>query len=289
MIPKRIAIFQNPEYDAELFYTARTARVLLENGITPVLHEDTRPRIDTSLTAIYLSHTDEMIDASDMILVLGGDGTMIDHTVRAAKKNKPAIGVNLGNLGFLTALEKDHPEELSARARGEFTVENRMLLDAEIILDGEVLHRQRLLNDVAIASGVRSKIAEFSIASKTGKLLEYRADGVIVATPTGSTAYSFSAGGPVIDPTAEILSLTPICPHSLLRRSVLLSPDTELVITGKTRDTITDIHITMDGKNSRLVPKEAEIHIKRSPYTAKIIKIGPNRFYDILETKLNKK
>ena len=230
-----------------------------------------------------------MMDACDAILVLGGDGTMIDYSVRAAEKNKPSIGVNLGHLGFLMALERTEIDGLSALADDNFTVESRMLLDAQILLNGEILHSQRILNDIVVASGVRSKIAEFSLSCTPGGKLDYRADGIIVATPTGSTAYSFSAGGPVIDPTASIFSVMPVCPHSLLSRAILLSPETSLTVSGRTRDNLTDVHVTMDGKNSRLISKEAEIHIKKSEYTAKIIKIGSTRFYDILETKLNKK
>jgi NAD+ kinase len=210
--------------------------------------------------------------------------------VLAAKLGKPTAGVNLGTLGFLTALERTEMEGLAALGTGDFTIEERMLLEVTIEDEtGRIVHRQHTLNDVIITSGIRSKIAEFSLFSQNGKILDYRSDGMIVATPTGSTAYSFSAGGPVIDPTAEIISVTPLCPHTLLRGSVLLAPDTELTIFGKTRDTMTDIHVTMDGKNSRLISKDAKIYIRKSEYTAGIVKIGTNRFYDIMETKLNKK
>lgn len=290
MIPKKIAIFQNFEYDKEYVYTKRAVRVLSENGIFSYLSSAAHPFFENDpLGVSFFESTDEMIEKADAILVLGGDGTMIDYSIRAAEKDKPAIGVNLGHLGFLMALERTEIERLSALAEDNFSVETRMLLEAEIVLNGKVLHSQKILNDVVIASGVRSKIAEFSLACSPGGKLDYRADGIIIATPTGSTAYSFSAGGPIIDPLASIVSVTPICPHSLLSRAVLLSPETALTVSGRTRDALTDIHITMDGKNARLIPKEATIHIKKSQYTAKIIKIGANRFYDILETKLNKK
>jgi NAD+ kinase len=290
MTIQKIAIFPNFEYDKGFLYTKEAVKVLADCGIASYLHENGRAFFAEIPESVrFFADEDAMIEAADAVLVLGGDGTMINHSLRAAEKNKAAIGVNLGHLGFLMALERTEIASLRALATGDFHVESRMLLDAEIRLKDEVIHRQRILNDVVIASGVRSKIAEFSLESQTGGLLAYRADGVIIATPTGSTAYSFSAGGPIIEPTASIVSVTPICPHSLLRRSVLLSADTKLVVSGSTRDAMTDIHITMDGKNGRLFPKEAEIHIKKSEYTAKIIKIGTNRFYDILETKLNKK
>ncbi len=290
MILRKIAIFPNSEYDREYAYTGQAVRVLSENGILSILSSAAKPFFtDISLSIQFFDKQVDMMEACDAILVLGGDGTMIDYSVQAAEKNKPAIGINLGHLGFLMALERTEIDKLSLLATDDFTVESRMLLDAEIFLNGQLLHSQRILNDIVAASGVRSKIAEFSLSCTPGGKLDYRADGIIVATPTGSTAYSFSAGGPVIDPTASIFSVMPVCPHSLLSRAILLSPENTLTVSGRTRDALTDIHVTMDGKNAHLIPKEAEIHIKKSEYTAKIIKIGPNRFYDILETKLNKK
>ena len=290
MILRKIAIFPNTEYDPEYSYTKQAVRVLSKSGILSVISSAAKPFFADDFSSVqFFDESDDMMEATDAILVLGGDGTMLDYSVRAAEKNKPSIGINLGHLGFLMALERTEIDKLALLAEGSFTVESRMLLDATILLDGNVLHSQRILNDIVIASGVRSKIAEFSLLCAPESRLDYRADGIIVATPTGSTAYSFSAGGPVIDPTASIFSVMPVCPHSLLSRAILLSPETALSISGRTRDTVTDIHVTMDGKNSRLIPKDAEIHIKKSEYTAKIIKIGANRFYDILETKLNKK
>ena len=290
MLLRNIAIFPNSEYDREYTYTTQAVRVLSENGIFSLLSSAAKPFFADDFPSVkFFDEADDMMEAADAVLVLGGDGTMLDYSVRAAEKNKPAIGINLGHLGFLMALERTEIEKLALLAQGKFSVESRMLLDAQILLDGKILHSQRILNDIVVASGVRSKIAEFSLSCTSESRLDYRADGIIVATPTGSTAYSFSAGGPVIDPTASIFSVMPVCPHSLLSRAVLLSPETYLTVSGSTRDVITDIHVTMDGKNSRLIPKEAEIHIKKSEYTAQIIKIGANRFYDILETKLNKK
>lgn len=291
-IPTSVAIFAKPGCDDDLSYTKSVVSLITSYGITVFLPESHRAAWEASSAFVQFSSDEAaMIEAADMILVLGGDGTMIRYGVRAAMCNKPTVGVNLGTLGFLTALERTELQKLSAVCTGNYTIEERMLLYAEIRdKNGAVLHHQHILNDVIITSGLRSKIAEFSLYSQNGMVLDYRSDGVIVATPTGSTAYSFSAGGPVVDPTARIISVTPLCPHTLLRGSVLMAPDTELRICGKTRDDdFTDIHVTMDGKNSRLIPSDAFVHIVRSPYTLGIVKIGPNRFYDILETKLNKK
>ena len=290
--PNSVALFIKTGCDNDFSYTKKAIEILSKYKIKTLLPkawEESFPQ-SKGLLIEFLADEDTMIEQADMMLVLGGDGTMIGYSVLAAKLGKPTAGVNLGTLGFLTALERTEMEGLAALGTGDFTIEERMLLEVTIEDEtGSIVHRQHTLNDVIITSGIRSKIAEFSLFSQNGKILDYRSDGMIVATPTGSTAYSFSAGGPVIDPTAEIISVTPLCPHTLLRGSVLLAPDTELTIFGKTRDTMTDIHVTMDGKNSRLISKDAKIHIRKSEYTAGIVKIGTNRFYDILETKLNKK
>ncbi len=290
--PNTVALFTKVGSDPDFSYTTKTIRILSPYQITTLLPESIRKGfpLEDGMRVEFLPDGDALLKKADMILVLGGDGTMIGYGVPAAELGKPTAGVNLGTLGFLTALERDELEKLSALGTGDFTTEDRMLLDVEVENEnGDIIHRQRILNDVVIASGLRSKIAEFSLFSKSGKVLDYRADAIIIATPTGSTAYSFSAGGPVIDPTAEIIAVTPVCPHTLLRGSVMLAPSTELCVQGRTRDTMTDVHITMDGKNSRFIPCGSKIHIKKSEYTVKIVKIGSNRFYDILETKLNRK
>ncbi len=291
--PNTVALFTKTGADPDFSYTAKAIEVLSAYGITTLLCEAQKERFPhrKGMLVSFLPDEQTAIQDAEMLLVLGGDGTMIGYSVLAAELGKPTAGVNLGTLGFLTALERTEMDGLSAIGKGDFMTEDRMLFDVEIEDEtGSIVHRQRILNDVVVTSGIRSKIAEFSLFSQNGKLLDYRADGIIIATPTGSTAYSFSAGGPAIDPTARIISVTPLCPHTLLRGSVLLAPDTELVVVGKTRDTVMhDIYISMDGKNSRLLAEGAKIHIKQSKYTAKIVKIGTNRFYDILETKLNRK
>ena len=167
MTLKKIAIFPNSEYDPEYSYTKQAVRVLAESGIRSILSSPAKPFFpNDALSVEFFNCADDMMEAADAILVLGGDGTMIGYSVRAAEKNKPSIGVNLGHLGFLMALERTEIEKLSLLAEGKFTVESRMLLDAQILLDGKMLHSQRILNDIVVASGVRSKIAEFSLSCK---------------------------------------------------------------------------------------------------------------------------
>ncbi len=289
MKPNKVAVFTKLECDSDFAYTKEAVRVLTESGIQVLINQNVKYRLGDQRDSVQLIYSErDLLESADMIAVLGGDGTMLDVCVRASESAKPVVGVNLGNLGFLTAVERDRISDLSALASGDFTIEDRMMLDVEIAAKFTV-HRQRVLNEVVIASGTRSKIAEFELSSSAGKLLGYRADGLIVSTPTGSTAYSLSAGGPVAEPTASLISVTPICPHTLLRSSVLFSPEAELTVKGRTKADNTDILITADGKNSTYIPCDSEIKIRRSQYTAKIVKIGSDRFFDILETKLNRK
>lgn len=287
--PKNISLVTKLDCDKDFTYTKEAVRILSDLGVNVFIDQSLKYRLGELRDRVRLVYSErELVEIADLILVLGGDGTMLDFCVRVCESGKPVAGINLGHLGFLTALERDEMSRLADIAAGNFTVEERMMLDVEI--DSRfTTYQKRALNEVAVTSGVRCKIAELTLSTDAGRLLDYRADGLIVATPTGSTAYSFSAGGPVIDPTAKVLAVTPICPHSLLRGSVIFSPETALTVTGQTKDECTDLCVTVDGKYSIMIPCDTAVHIKKSDYTAKIVRLEAGRFYDILETKLNKK
>ena len=237
----------------------------------------------------YITKGDDLGNV-DLIVVLGGDGTIIEAARATAGLEIPIFGINYGKIGYLADAECGEVAFVKRVLNGDSRIEKRMTLDVTVLREGQVIAcGYHALNDVVLSNGPVPRLLSFELYCNGNLAQSIRSDGLIIATPTGSSAYSMSAGGPVLDPEMSCIVATPICPHSLLRRSVLLPSDTKLVVSGRTRDEMTDIHVTMDGKNARLIPKDAEIHIKRSEYTANIIKIGPNRFYDILETKLNKK
>ena len=197
--PQSVALFTKPGCDNDFSYTKKAIEILSKYNITTYLPKSLQAEIPKEAPHLveFLPDETAMTQSADMMLVLGGDGTMIGYSVLAAELGKPTAGVNLGTLGFLTALERTEIEGLSALGEGDFTTEDRMLLDVVIEDEqGEIIHRQRILNDVIITSGMRSKIAEFSLFSQNGKILDYRSDGLIVATPTGSTAYSFPREDP---------------------------------------------------------------------------------------------
>ena len=224
------------------------------------------------------------LDACDVVVAVGGDGTIIHAAKHAAMAGKPVLGINVGRLGFVAGLEVDELEKLEQLVSGRYAVENRILLQVDSVLGG--LHQTYYaLNDAVIARGSLSRILDFKVLFNSSNMCDYRADGLIFSTPTGSTAYSLSAGGPVIDPSMECILLTPICPHSLLARTVVFGGDAVLEIHA-VRDADSEIFLTVDGERAVPVPDCCSIYIKRSGYRAQIIKLKQNNFYEVLNQKL---
>ena len=221
---------------------------------------------------------------SDLIVVLGGDGTLLS-IARHAPADLPILGVNLGELGFLTeVVEKEAMPMLARVLAGRYELDQRMRLAATLTRRGRVHSRFRALNDVVITNGARARIVEFSVAVDGLPFTTYRADGLIVATPTGSTAYSLSVGGPIVEPTVQVLLLSPISPHTLSNRPVVLRPEAEVKITVGPREQ--DALLTIDGQE--VVPLSAgdviEVRQDREPVT---LVLSPDRtYYDVLRSKL---
>ena len=218
----------------------------------------------------------------DLFLAVGGDGTIIHVAKVAAALGKPILGVNAGKLGFTAAIEQDRLPELTRLASGAYQEEQRLLLQVEV-------HSQKgaavshALND-AVVSAELAKIIDYHLALGEGQAYRYRADGFIVATPTGSTAYSLSAGGPVVDPALDCLIYTPICPHSLFNRSVLFGADTRLTV--EIPQNHSRLYLTIDGEAPVELQPGDRLVFSRSPRRARFIKLTNTNFYDILNQKL---
>lgn len=226
----------------------------------------------------------EMLAGCDAAIAVGGDGTIIHEARHAAIAGLPILGVNTGRLGFVAGLEINELRLLSGLADGTYTVENRILLRAQFETAAGV-QQVDALNDVVIARGALSKIIDFQVGLNGTEMAHYRADGLIFATPTGSTAYSLSAGGPVLDPVMQSFLLTPICPHSLTSRPVVFSEDACLTVrTFMNADAKT--YLTVDGDSAIPLQQGQQVSVSRSPYTAQLIKLKQNHFYKILNQKL---
>ncbi|HUI44951.1 MAG TPA: NAD(+)/NADH kinase [Nitrospirota bacterium] len=223
----------------------------------------------------------------DMLIILGGDGTLLSAArhVADAHTDVPIFGVNLGSLGFMAEVSLDELyDNLEKAIAGKLETEDRMMLSAAVIRGGKRLARYRVLNDAVINKGALARMMELKISVGTGHLTTLRADGLIVATPTGSTAYSLSAGGPIIHPTLRCFVVTPICPHTLSNRPIAL-PDTVVVTVCLTSQS-EDVSLTLDGQIGFPLITSDVVEIRKSRYKMKLIKHPSKSYYEILRTKL---
>ena len=223
----------------------------------------------------------------EMIIVLGGDGTLISaaRLLADAHMDLPIFGVNLGSLGFMAELSLDELYgNLEKALAGKLETEDRMMLSVGVLRDGKRLAQHRVLNDAVINKGALARMMELKVSVDDGHLTTFRADGLIVATPTGSTAYSLSAGGPIMHPTLRCFVLTPICPHTLSNRPIAL-PDT-VVVTARLISQSEDVLLTLDGQIGFPLLPDDMVEIKKSRFKLKLIKHPTKSYYEILRTKL---
>ena len=284
---KRVAVFTNNKRDPDYSYLRKTVYTLLAAGAEVLADMRYRSCLGESRDGVKLcSYTEEMLAGADVAVVLGGDGSILEICEKTAAHNLPVFGINLGHLGYLTTIEKDDISKLSELVSGNYTVDERMMIDVRII-DKNVLHELRALNDVVIASGTRARIGCFSVKCDKNRAIGIKGDGGVIATPTGSTAYSLSAGGPVIDTRAELFCITTIAPHSIASRPIVVTADSVITASGCTLAPQTDIYIAADGRKGVSVSEHAMVEIKRSPLKTRLCRIGDDGFFDILTKKMH--
>jgi NAD+ kinase len=229
----------------------------------------------------------EIVSLAEMLIVLGGDGTLLSASrlVADAHRDVPIFGVNLGSLGFMAEVSLDELyDNLEKAIAGKLGTEDRMMLSASVVRDGRRVALYRVLNDAVINKGALARMMELKISVNGDHLTTLRADGLIVATPTGSTAYSLSAGGPIIHPTIHCFVVTPICPHTLSNRPIAL-PDS-VTVTVCLTSLSEDVSLTLDGQiGFPLLPHDV-VEIKKSRFKMKLIKHPVKNYYEILRTKL---
>ncbi len=228
---------------------------------------------------------EELYRLADVIITIGGDGTIIRYAKRAALDNKPLLGINAGRMGYLANIEQNELYLLSKLKNKEYTVENRMMLSVEIYENGNKVNEFLALNDAVITSGFISRIVDISV-SVGRDAINYLADGLIVSTPTGSTAYSMSAGGPIIDPLTENICITPICSHSLSAKPILLGANNKITLKSFSKKR-TEIYLTVDGRKVANIKPYTEIKITKSDKMAQLIRLNDRSFYKTLSIKFN--
>ncbi|MCL2054502.1 MAG: NAD(+)/NADH kinase [Oscillospiraceae bacterium] len=224
-------------------------------------------------------------EACDVIIAIGGDGTILKASAHASQNAKPLLGINTGHLGFMASMEIDEISDLSKLKSGEYSIENRMMLDAlHVKADGEK-ETYTALNDVSVMRIV-PKITSFEVSTEGYAVSSMRSDGVVFATPTGSTAYALSAGGPILEPRTECIQLTPICPHSLFSRTMLFAADRTLELRHFSASDA--VYFSVDGKPGVNISKESKLIISKSEKELRLIDIKGNCFFNAVNNKLMK-
>lgn len=221
----------------------------------------------------------------EMIIVLGGDGTLLKAARLTSEVEVPVFGVNMGHLGFLTEVETEGLfPALERFLAGDYNLEKRMLIEARVRRQGEVAARYLALNDFVITRGTFARIIDFSIFIDEQHVTDYVADGIIVATPTGSTAYSLSAGGPIIEPLLECICVTPICPHSLSSRSVVARPQVEVCL--QLNSASEEVMLTIDGQQGFPLRSGDQVCIEKATKPALFVKLSGRGFFQVLHSRL---
>lgn len=227
----------------------------------------------------------ELITNSDFLIVLGGDGTLLSSARQAAPGGVPILGVNIGRLGFLT--EVNVPELLFGLDRlvnGEYMIEERMMLEAKVCRQGSLVEQSMALNDAVITKDAFARLIFLETYVDDEYVATYPLDGLIIATPTGSTAYSLSAGGPLVTPAMELMLITPICPHSLWTRPLVIGANSKVKVIILSENA--KIMLTMDGQHGFELKKNDIVTICRAPFRAKFIRLQQHSFYYLLRQKL---
>lgn len=280
----KIAVLPNLTKTDAAFHTTRILKKLLALGAQPLMLEKDRPLFGE--LALYYESSTALLTACDIVIAVGGDGTIIRAAKEAMQFDRPVLGINVGRLGFVAGLETDELDRLKNLIEGKFILEERMVLKAELDCGG-ARQQYYALNDAVIARGALSRILDLEVLFNETIVCDYRADGLILSTPTGSTAYSLSAGGPVIDPSMKCILLSPICPHSLMTRTVVFGEESKLKVRVTSSENESEAFLTIDGEISvSLKDFNSYIHFEKAPQTAKIIKLKDTNFYEIVNNKL---
>jgi len=285
---KRVILSPNPYRDKN-FQTVREAMRILKNA--GVQARVCLPfEVDRSFELprdIRFSRLDRELPGADMVICFGGDGTILHMAKAATRKNIPILGVNIGTMGFMAELEYTEMDKLAKIASGEYTLDSRMMLDVTVQRDRDIIYHDICLNDVAITKGTVARIVHLNVKCDGVTALECGGDGVIIATPTGSTAYSLSAGGPIVEPDARNILITPVCAHDMVSRSMVVS-DRRNVTVQMVQNVRRNAFLSVDGGKAVRMNMGDTAIIKKSNLETKLVRLNERSFYDVLNAKFGK-
>lgn len=282
---KKVILTPNPYRDKE-FHTVRKAlSILQECGMeVRVCLPFEVDRTFELPKDIRFSRLDRELRGSDLVICFGGDGTILHMAKAATRAGIPILGVNIGTMGFMAELESTELEQLRRLATGEYAIDSRMMLDVTVHRDRDIIFHDICLNDVVITKGAVARIVHLSVECDGVQALECGGDGVIIATPTGSTAYSLSAGGPIVEPEASSILITPICAHDVASRCIVAS-DKRVITVGLTSNARRNAFLSADGGKALRLNLGDVATVKRSHLQTHLLRLKDRSFYDVVNVK----
>lgn len=280
---KKVILCPNPARDHGLECAKKYYTLLSEQGIEthlcPVLEKEWGGKMPEGSYPIL----EEVLPGADMAVAFGGDGTILHVARKAAVIGTPVLGVNLGKKGFIAEIEHDDTDLILKAASGDFSIESRMMLDLSVKRGNEEIHCDFALNDIVI--GGIARMIDIKVSSNDGDIISFPGDGVVIATPTGSTAYSMSAGGPIVEPSVENIIITPVCAHILMAKSYILRADRKVCVTIGRLGT-KSAYLASDGGHSFMLQTGDVLNIQRSEHVTKLIRLSNKSFYEKVSEKL---
>lgn len=285
---KDLILTPNPYRDKN-FHTLRSAmQILKEAGFQvkvclpfEVDHNYDLPR------DIHFSRLDRELGNADLVICFGGDGTILHMAKAATKRGLPLLGVNIGTMGFMAELESTELEKLKLLSTGAFRIDSRMMLDVIVQRDREIIFHDICLNDAVITKGAVARIVHLAVKCDGVQAMECGGDGIIISTPTGSTAYSLSAGGPIVEPEADGIIITPICSHDVASRCIVASGK-RVISVGMTSNSRRNAYLSVDGGKTLRLNMGDVVTIKKSKLETKLVRLNDRSFYDVVNMKFRK-
>ena len=279
----KIAVVPNLTREKAAPITRALCEALAAVGVEPLLPETDRAALG-GVKGAFVPET-RLYAEGDIVMPVGGDGSVIRAGKRAAVNGKRILGVNAGNLAYLCGLDPTDFRLLPRLRTGEYTIQKRMLLQADICGADGSRSTELCLNDIVFCRGQKIGLVDLSVKADEKPIADYIADGVIFATPTGSTAYSMAAGGPIMEPTLQAVLLTAICPHSLAFRPYIFDAETVFTVRGKTRTEGAEICYSCDGEKTLPLRENGVVRIRRAEISAEFISLKSDNFIDVLNQK----
>lgn len=229
--------------------------------------------------------TGDAVRLADLAVVLGGDGTMLRLARAAAQQELPMLGINVGHVGFMTELEPVELNQMEKLFDGDYTIDSRMMLHVAVQRQGRVVYENDALNDIVLAKGTAFRVVRVRFAADDEQVTHFSGDGLIIATPTGTTAYGLSAGGPVIEPSAENIAVIPICAHALTAKSFVFAPERRISLSAACEGG-SEVFLSADGGQGFAIRPDDRVEITRSPLRTHLVRLKGLSFYQILQQKL---